>query len=89
MNERLDRGFVEVSDIRRGLARLLAQHHGRWVDETECVNNDLAFDRLDRVNDNSHSSWIQLFKRLLRVDIDAGQPAAETGMRMVPTHHDF
>jgi hypothetical protein len=51
-----------------------------WVDESESINDDFAFDRLDGVNDNSDGSWGQLFKGLLGIDIDRRKPAAKTRM---------
>lgn len=44
MDEGLDRGLVEMSQVRCGLTRLLTEHEGLWVDETEGVNDDLALD---------------------------------------------
>jgi hypothetical protein len=50
------------------------------VDEAESVDDDLALDGLDRVDDYSDGARCELLERLLRVDINAREPAAETGM---------
>jgi hypothetical protein len=41
------------------------------VDEAERVDDDLALDRLNGIDDNSDGAWCELLKRLLCVDIDA------------------
>jgi hypothetical protein len=51
-----------------------------WVDEAEGVNDYLALDGLDGIDDDGHGARSELFEGLLGVDVDAGQPAAETGM---------
>ena len=52
VNQRLDRGFVEMAKVGGGLAGLLSEHKGLWVDQSEGVDDHLALDRLDRINDN-------------------------------------
>ncbi len=86
VDQGLDRGFVEVAQIGSALPRLLAKHEGLWVDETESVNDYLSFDRLDRIDDNGYGARSKLFEGLLSVNIDGGEPAAETGMRVVPAY---
>lgn len=66
------------------MAGFLAEHKGLRVDEAEGINYDFAFDGLDGVDDYSDSTRSELFEGLLSVDIDRGEPAAETGMGMVP-----
>lgn len=44
VDEGLDRGLVEVTQVRCGLTRFLAEHEGLRIDETEGVNDDLALD---------------------------------------------
>lgn len=34
------------------------------VNQTECIDYDLSLDRLNRVDDNSNASRVQLLKRL-------------------------
>ena len=52
VNQRLDRGFVEMAKVGGGLAGLLSEHKGLWVDQSEGVDDHLALDRLDRINDD-------------------------------------
>lgn len=84
VDECLDRGLVEVADVGSGLARLLTEHKCLWVDEAESINDDFALYGLNGVNDDSDGARGELFEGLLRVDIDAGEPAAEARMRVVP-----
>ena len=86
MDEGLDRRLVEVTKIAGALTRLLAHHKKLRVDEPEGVDDDLALDGLDGVYDDGNGARVQLLERLLRVDVDRRQPAAEPGMRMVPAH---
>lgn len=50
----------------------MAHHEGLRVDETECVNDDLALDRLYRVDYDRHGARCELLEGLLGVDIDGG-----------------
>lgn len=84
MDKGLNGRLVEVTDVGCGLARFLAKHERLRVDEAEGIDDDLALDRLDRVDDDGDGARGELLKRLLRVDIDTGQPAAESGMRVIP-----
>jgi hypothetical protein len=76
----LDRGLVQVTQVGRALSGLLAKHKRLGVDESEGVNDDLALDRLDGIDDDGDGSGGQLLERLLGVDIDRRKPATETGM---------
>jgi hypothetical protein len=67
----------------------LAQHEGLRVDEAEGVDYDFAFDGLDWVDDYGDGAGGELFEGLLGVNIDGGEPAAETGMGMVPADDSF
>jgi hypothetical protein len=58
----------------------VAHHKGLRVDEAEGVDDDLALDRLDGVDDDGDGAGGELLERLLRVDVDRRQPAAEPGM---------
>ena len=69
--QRLDRGFVEMAEIGGGLAGFLSEHKGLWVDQSEGVDDHLALDRLDRINDDGYRTGRQLLEGLLGVDIDA------------------
>jgi hypothetical protein len=59
---------------------VVAHHERLRVDEAEGVDDDLALDRLDGVDDDGDGARCELLKRLLRVDVDRRQPAAEAGM---------
>lgn len=80
VDEGLDRGLVEVADVGGGLAGLVAHHEGLGVDEAEGVDDNLALDRLDGVDDDGDGAGVELLKGLLGVDVDRGEPAAEAGM---------
>jgi hypothetical protein len=80
VDEGLDGGLVEVADVGGGLAGLVAHHERLRVDEAEGVDDDLALDGLDGVDDDGDGARCQLLERLLCVDVDRRQPAAETGM---------
>ena len=69
-----------MSDVGCGLPGFLSEHECLRVDEAESVDDDLALDRLNGVDDHSDSAGCELLERLLRVDINAREPAAETGM---------
>lgn len=71
------------------MAGFLAQHEGLRVDEAEGVDYDFAFDGLDWVDDYGDGAGGELFEGLLGVDIDGGEPAAETGMGMVPADNSL
>lgn len=62
VNKRLDRRFVEMSQIGCTLARFLAEHERLWVDETESINDDFALNGLNRINNNGNSSRGQLLE---------------------------
>lgn len=57
------------------------------VDKTERVDDDLALDGLDWVDDDGDISGVQLLEGLLRVAVGAGQPAAEPRVAVVPPDH--
>jgi hypothetical protein len=67
----------------------LTHHEELWVDESESIDDDLALDGLDGIDDDGNSTRVELLERLLRIDIDGRQPAAETGMRVVPADNGF
>jgi hypothetical protein len=67
----------------------LTENHHVGVDEPESINDDLSFDALNGIDDDSDSSVGQSLEGLLSVDVHAGQPAAETGMRVVPADNHF
>lgn len=69
-----------MTQIRCALAGFLSKHQGLWVNEAEGVDNDLSFDGLDGIDYHCYGSRGELFEGLLCVDIDRGEPAAESGM---------
>lgn len=84
MDKRLNRGLVQMAQIGSALPGFLSHDKGLWVNQTEGVDDDLALDRLDWIDDHGNSTRGQLLKTLLGIDIDRREPAPETGMRMVP-----
>lgn len=89
MDQGLNRGLVEVAQVGCTLARLLTKHEGLRVDQAEGINDDLSLDGLDGIDDDGDGSWGKLLEALLGVDIDTGQPATETRMRVVPSDDRF
>ena len=80
MYECLNGRFVEVTKIAGGLSRFLAHHECLWVDKSEGIDNDFAFDRLYGIDDNGDGACVELFEGLLCVDVDAREPTAESWM---------
>ena len=89
MDQGLDTGCVEVAEVGGGLSRFLPEHEGLRVDEAEGVDDDFAFDGLDGVDDDGDGAGGELFEGLLRVDVDAGEPAAEARVGVVPAYYCF
>lgn len=85
MNQGLNRRFVKVSEVASALARLLAKHEGLGVDKSEGINDNLALDGLNGIDDDSDGSSRKLFEGLLRVDIDGREPAAKARVRVIPS----
>lgn len=86
VNQRLDRGLIQVTQVRCALAGLLAEHQRLRVNQPECIDDDFALDGLDGIDDDGDGSWGKLLEALLGVDVDAGQPAAETRVGVVPSN---
>mmetsp|Transcript_31889 Transcript_31889/g.93710 ORF Transcript_31889/g.93710 Transcript_31889/m.93710 type:complete len:331 (+) Transcript_31889:2125-3117(+) len=87
VDEGLDRRLVQMADVAGRLAGLLAEHHELRIDEAEAVDDDLALDGLDGIDDEGDGAGIQGLEAGLGVDVGRAQPAAEAGMGVVPTHH--
>eukprot|EP00635_Sarcinochrysidales_sp_CCMP3193_P012987 CAMPEP_0118920032 /NCGR_PEP_ID=MMETSP1166-20130328/18864_1 /TAXON_ID=1104430 /ORGANISM="Chrysoreinhardia sp, Strain CCMP3193" /LENGTH=156 /DNA_ID=CAMNT_0006860569 /DNA_START=967 /DNA_END=1437 /DNA_ORIENTATION=+ len=87
MDEGLDRGLLQVTDVRRRLTRLLAEHHELRVYQAEAINDDFPLHRLHRIDDDSNGTWVESLKALLCVDVNPRHPAAEARVRVVPAHH--
>lgn len=62
VDQRLDARLVEVPDVARRLARLLAGHGEVRVDRPEAVNDDLAAHRLDWVDDDGDGTRVELLE---------------------------
>jgi hypothetical protein len=52
------------------LTRFLAKHERLRVDKSESIDDDLALDRLNGINDDGNGSGCKLFEGLLGVDIN-------------------
>lgn len=89
VNEGLDGGFVEVTEIGGALPGFLAQHQGLRVYEAEGVDDDFSLDGLDGVDDDGNGAGGELLEGLLRVYVDRGEPAAETRVGVVPAYYCF
>lgn len=89
VDEGLDGGLVEVADVGRCLAGLVAHHEGLRVDEAEGVDDNFSLYGLDGVDDDCDGARGELLERLLGVDVDGGEPAAEAGMGVVPADYCF
>lgn len=50
VDQGLNAGLIDMSDVRRRLAGLLTSKDRMRVDEPEGVNDNLSFDRLDGVD---------------------------------------
>lgn len=74
VDECLDGWLVDMSNIRGGLAWLIAQNHTVRVDQPERVDDNLALDGLNRVNDDRHRPLVQLFERLDGMSAGPQQP---------------
>ena len=62
MDEGLNGGFVNVTDIGGSLSGLVSHNNAVWVDKSEGIDNDFAFDRLHRVNYNCNRTSVNRFK---------------------------
>lgn len=62
VNQRLDRRFVQVSNVTRRLPRFLSSKQRLRIDRPESIDDDLSTDGLDRVNDNGDRSFVELLK---------------------------
>lgn len=70
VDECLDTGLVEVSEIRCRLTWFLSEHERLRVYEAKGINDDFAFHALNRIYDDGDSAWCKLFEGLLGVDVD-------------------
>lgn len=89
VDKRLDRGLVQVTQIGCCLAGFVTHHECLWVDKAESIDDDFALNRLYGVDYDGDGAGCELLERLLRVYVDAGEPASETRMGMVPAYDCF
>lgn len=89
VDQSLNRGLVQVTQVGGCLARLLAHDNSLWLDKAESINDNLALHGLDRIHDDSHRTGSELFEGLLGVDIDRREPAAETRVRVIPSNNSL
>jgi hypothetical protein len=89
VDQSLDGRLVQVTQIGGGLSGLLTHDNRLGLDKTECIDDNLAFDGLDWVDDYSNSARRKLLEGLLSVDINGGEPASEPGMGVIPTDNGF
>lgn len=89
MNQGLDGWLIKMSNVRSCLSWLVAHHECLRVDQTKRVNHYLAFHGLDGVHYYRDGTGCELFEGLLCVDVDRGEPAAESRMGMVPANNCF
>ena len=62
MYERLDRGFVDMANVRCRLSGFASRNNSVRVDKAESINNHFPLHRLDRIDDYCNGSTVQLFK---------------------------
>ena len=62
MDEGLNGGFVNVTDMGGSLLGLVSHNNTAWVDKSEGIDNDFAFDRFNRVNYDCNRTSIERFK---------------------------
>lgn len=68
------------------MTRFLAHENCLWRNKSECIDDDLALDRLNGVDHDSYRARGELLERLLGIDIDGGEPAPKTRMRVIPAN---
>lgn len=64
MDERLNGGLVDVSDVGRRLAGFLSGEKHVRIDKTEGVDDDFSLDGLDRVDDDCDRPRVQRLEGL-------------------------
>jgi len=64
VDQSLDTGLVQVTDVGSGLPRFLIEQHELRVDGSESVDDYLALNGLDRVDHHGHGTLVQLLEAL-------------------------
>lgn len=59
VDESLNGRLVNVTDVGRRLPWLAAGYHGLWLNETEGVDNNFAFDGLNGVDDHCDGALVK------------------------------
>lgn len=72
VDEGLYRWLIEMTKIGRCLPRLMAHHKCLGVDQSKCIDHNLSFHGLYRINDYCDGARRELLEGLLCVDIDGG-----------------
>lgn len=78
-----------MADIGSGLSWFETLHDHGWVDGAESIDDNLTFDRLNGIYDNTNSLRVQHLLGFLCLNISARQPATETRMRVIPANTDL
>lgn len=86
VDKRLDGGFVQVAQIGCCLTGLVTHHECLWVDEAESIDDDFALNRLYGVDYDGDGARCELLEGLLRVYVDAGEPASKPRVGVVPAY---
>lgn len=84
MYQSLNTRLIQMPNITRRLPRLLPTHNRMRINRPKRINHDLSAHTLNRIHHDGHGARVELFKRLLRVDVDVGEPASESGVGVVP-----
>lgn len=69
-------------------ARLLCRRGSSCAGDASncCAGTCAHLDGLHRVDDDRDGARVERLERLLRVDVDAREPAAKAGVAVVPAH---
>lgn len=78
-----------MAQVRSCLPGFLAHNDSLGLDKTESIDDDLTLDGLNGIDDDGDGAGCQLLKRLLSVDIDGREPAAKTGVGVIPANNSF
>jgi len=81
--------LLNMPNIGRSLPGLKTLHDHSGLNRSESIDDNLALDGLNRVDDDTDRLRIQHLLRLLRLHISARQPASKPGMRVVPPNADL
>lgn len=77
VNERLDGGFTQVSEVGRGLPWRDAHHRQLRVDGAESVDHHCALHTLNRIHHDRHCTLVQRLETLLSLDTEEEEQEEE------------